>query len=362
MRRRRLVVVGPLPPPVHGVAVSTQLVLANPHVRERFDVWHLDTTDARSIANLGRWDRTNIFLGLRAVCELQIRIGRPGGLLYLPLSENTGGFLRDSLLIWGARLRGCRALVHIRNSLFRDFYSERTRPLRWWIRMTMRRLAGVAVLGESLRSLMAGFVEDSKVAVVPNGTPEFIRPKCEPDRWLVLYLSNLSRKKGADIAVRTAVLVSEVEPSARFVFAGAWEDSSFEQEVRNVASSLDNKIEFVGVATGARKAELMASARVLLFPVAWGEGHPRILLEALAVGLPAVTTDRATIREIVADGESGFVLKNSDPTLLAKRVLRLLHDDALHARFSASAREAYLQQFTQDRADRAFDDWLASLG
>ena len=39
--------------------------------------------------------------------------------------------------------------------------------------MTMRRLAGVAVLGESLRGVMTGFVEDSKVAVVPNGTPEF---------------------------------------------------------------------------------------------------------------------------------------------------------------------------------------------
>ena len=226
----------------------------------------------------------------------------------------------------------------------------------------MRRLAGVAVLGESLRGVMTGFVEDSKVAVVPNGTPEFTRAKCEPDRWLVLYLSNLSRKKGADIAVRTAVLVSEVEPHARFVFAGAWEDSAFEHEgPRNCVFSRRQDRVRRG-RDGSRKAELMASARVLLFPVAWGEGHPRILLEALAVGLPAVTTDRATIREIVADGESGFVLEDSDPARLAKRVVRLLHDDALHARFSASARQAYLQNFTQDRADRVFGDWLASLG
>ena len=92
MSREPLIVIGPLPPPYHGVTVSTSLVLANRELGARFDVEHLDTTDARSIANIGRWDRTNVLLGLRAVCELQIRIGRPGGLLYLPYPRTQAGF------------------------------------------------------------------------------------------------------------------------------------------------------------------------------------------------------------------------------------------------------------------------------
>ena len=62
MRRSRLIViVGPLPPPIHGVTVSTSLVLRNELLRERFDVEHLDTSDHRTGRNVGTWDATMCF-------------------------------------------------------------------------------------------------------------------------------------------------------------------------------------------------------------------------------------------------------------------------------------------------------------
>ncbi len=204
MSRKRLVVIGPLPPPVHGVAVSTSLVLANRLLREKFDIEHLDTTDRRSISNLGKWDRTNVLLGLQNALDLarQLR-GRPG-LVYLPLSESAGGFLRDSLFIQLATIRGWKTAVHIRNSLFRHFYLSHGAVLRWWIRVTLQRITGLAVLGDSLRQLFDGLVPAERISVVPNGTPDFDPGPVEPDPHTVLYLSNLSRKKGADFAVRAA--------------------------------------------------------------------------------------------------------------------------------------------------------------
>jgi glycosyltransferase involved in cell wall biosynthesis len=358
----RLIVIGPTPPPFHGVAVSTTLALKNRVLARSFDVVHLDTTDRRSIENLGRWDRENIVLALKAIVRLQRLIGPPDGTVYLALSENAGGFLRDSLFIWSARVRGYKVAAHIRNSLFRQFNASQTGLFRWWIRVTMQRLTGVAVLGENLRGLMEGFVDDARVAVVPNGTPDFIRPDCEFDESLVLYLSNLSRKKGADLAVRTALLIAEVDQRSHFVFAGGWESGEFEREVRALAAPLKGRIEFRGAVDGIEKATLMASASVLLFPVSWGEGHPRILLEALAAGLPAVTTDRGAIRETVTDGVSGFVLDDPEPPLLAQRALRLLRDDALRRKLANGARRAYVERFTQERADRELTGWLLSLG
>ncbi len=225
----------------------------------------------------------------------------------------------------------------------------------------MRAITRVAVLGETLRPLMDGFVESSRVAVVPNGTPAFERPRCEPDGSLVLYLSNISRKKGADIAVKAACLIAMQDERAHFVFAGGWESSAFETEVRELAAPLGNRVEFLPPVAGELKARLMASARVLLFPVAWGEGHPRIVLEALAAGLPVVTTNRATISETVVDGISGFVLPDPDPAKVARRVLELLHDDALHARVSVAARVRYEERFTQANADRSLAHWLSGV-
>jgi glycosyltransferase involved in cell wall biosynthesis len=358
----RLVIIGPSPPPTHGVTISTALAYANPHLREIFDVRHLDTSDGRPTTNLGRWDVENVTGGLLALYRLnRLLRGVPPGIVYLTLSENSGGFMRDSLFIWCARARGWRIAVHIRNSLFREFYTAQIRLMQSWIRRTMGILTGVAVLGDELRSLMNGFVEPERVSVVPNGTPDFDRPSCEPDRWLVLYLSNLWRKKGADHAVRAAQIVAETDSRARFIFAGEWESDEFERYVRDLAEPLGPRLAFVGPVDGDEKARLMASARVLLFPVAWGEGHPRIVLEALAAALPIVTTNRATIAGTVVNGTGGFVLADPDPRELASKVLLLLHDDELHRQMSAGARSRYLEAFTQAEADRRLADWICAL-
>jgi glycosyltransferase involved in cell wall biosynthesis len=359
--RERLIVVGPIPPPVHGVAISTSLVLANPLLRDLFEVEHLNTTDRRSISNLGRWDTTNVLLGIRNVFDLAHRLRGARGLLYLPLSENAGGFLRDSLFIQLAATRGWKVAVHIRNSLFREFYGSQGALVRWWIRFTLRRLTALAVLGASLRSLFDGLVPAEKISVVPNGTPNFHPGAVVPDPHKVVYLSNLSKKKGADVAVEAAALVVKRNANANFIFAGEWESPDFEKNVRSRMRGADGRIVILPPVTGEEKRELMASAWALLFPVAWGEGHPRIVLEALAAGVPIVTTDRATIAETVGDGECGFVLPEPSPEAVADRVLTLLSNHDLRARMSAAARAKYLDRFTQEQADHQLADWLASL-
>jgi glycosyltransferase involved in cell wall biosynthesis len=357
--KRTLIVLGPLPPPVHGVAVSTQLVLANPRLQTTFDVEHVDTTDPRSISNMGRWDVVNVALGLRNLLDLVRRLRRPHGLVYLPLSETVGGFVRDSLFILAASVSGWRTAVHCRNSTFRDFYGSRNSLMKTWIRFTLRRIDAVAVLGESLRDLFAGLIPPDRIAVVPNGTPDS-QASAEPIEKRVLYLSNLSRKKGADIAVNTAIRVLSRHPDAEFFFAGAWEDATFEREVRGLAETIDGRrIKFLPPVTGQEKEELLSSAWVLLFPVVRGEGHPRIVLEALAAGVPVVTTDRATIRDTV--GGAGYVLPHPDPAELADRVCALVEEPALRQRLSREARQRYLERYTQEQADQRLAEWLARL-
>jgi len=68
--RARLIVVGPLPPPVHGVTVSTRLDLANRQLHERYRVQHLDTSDHRTGRNVGVWDACDVTGALDAVTRL----------------------------------------------------------------------------------------------------------------------------------------------------------------------------------------------------------------------------------------------------------------------------------------------------
>jgi glycosyltransferase involved in cell wall biosynthesis len=217
-------------------------------------------------------------------------------------------------------------------------------------------------MGDSLRWLFDGLVPPERIVAVPNGTPD-VASSIAHDGWpaTVLFLSNLRRRKGVAQAVDAALQVAETEPDARFVFAGEWEDRQLEIELRERASLAQGRIRFLPPVNGRAKDELLGSSSIFLFPPVEPEGHPRVVLEAMAAGLPVVTTARGTIADTVANGETGYVLDDPDPSRLAECLVRLLRDHSLRATMARASRERYLAHFTQGAADRRLADWLLSV-
>jgi glycosyltransferase involved in cell wall biosynthesis len=354
----QLVVIGPLPPPVHGVTVSTSLVLSNRFLAERFSLVHMDTSDHRTGVNIGRWDSKNVMLGASAVLRLNRLLAGPQGIVYLPLSQSSGGFLRDSLFIHRAASRGWKVIAHLRGSEFPEFYAKQPRIYRRWIRTTLLKLSSMGVMGSSLEGLFDGVIPRERIAVVPNGTPDIHRDGIERDPETVLFLSSLRPRKGIVESVETALRVIERRPTAKFLFVGAWVDDRLERQVKERARPAGDRIRFLPPTVDEEKQKLLLSSALLLFPPVEPEGHPRVVLEALAAGLPVVTTDQGAIAETVLDGESGFVLDEPAPDQLADRVLRMLDDRQLRERMGRAARARYLEEFTQEQADRKLADWL----
>lgn len=357
----RLIVIGPLPPPHYGVTVSTSLVLANPELGRRFAVEHLDTSDHRSVRNIGRWDLWNILLAIAAVTRLLFRLRGTRGVVYLPISQGLAGLARDTLFINLAALRGWRVTAHLRGSELGEVYNQQPAPIRHWLRFSLGRLDSLAVLGESLRTILDGIVLSERIAVVSNGTPD---PGHTPDRKRErtgVYLSNFRERKGVVQAIEAALIVLREEPSARFVFVGDCPDASLAETISRLADTADGRIELRDSVTGEEKRELLSSASFLLFPPVEPEGQPRVILEGMAAGLPVVSTDRGAIRETIGDDVAGYVLPDPVPSELADRMLRLLRDERLRATMGDAARARYAARFTQEAADRALADWLGGL-
>ncbi len=123
--RPTVLLVGPTPPPVHGVSVHTRMLLETPALHRCCRVAHLDTADRRSLKNIGRFDLQNVRLAVLHLARYtgMLRRKRPTA-VYVQVSQTALAYLRDGLLILLAKAFGARVVTHLHGGSFHQFYEE----------------------------------------------------------------------------------------------------------------------------------------------------------------------------------------------------------------------------------------------
>jgi glycosyltransferase involved in cell wall biosynthesis len=371
--RPSVLIVGPVPPPYHGPAISTQALLQHPLLNQRFHLVHLDTSDRRSLVNLGRVDWINIWLALKHAAEgvRHLAVNQPA-IMLLGISQNTPAMLRDALLLLPAIGARCKLVIELNGSNFRRYYEGTTWPLQILIRYLLRHSARVIVLGDRLRPIFAGLVADERVVTIPNGVDgaPFARLRAQPaprpaNGFQVTYLSNLIETKGYEYVLQAAPLILERVPNVHFTLAGSpvYEDNQSLAYQQAAIDGLGDHVSFPSVVVGDVKCRLLLDSDVFVFPPIAPEGQPLVLLEAMAAGLPIVTTDQGAILETVLDGVNGFIVPARDAVALAEKVILLLQDEALRRRMGQASRERFEAHYTLERwckdIARVFQDVLA---
>jgi glycosyltransferase involved in cell wall biosynthesis len=351
-----ILVIGPIPPPFHGVSVAMDAVLKSP-LREKFRLCHLDLADRRGIEHVDKPDLHDVVLFLKQWGRLitLLRRERPA-VAYLAISQSTIGFLRDSFLMLPAWIAGAHVVLHLHGGNFKTWYESRSSLMRLYVRIILRRVSYVAVLGESFRRLFEGLIASNRVAVVPNGIdwPAVQKPaqkRHNPHRHRILHLSTLSRLKGALVLLAAIPMVLKVRQDVEFIFAGPWlnEEDRREAESFIALHRLSGHVVFAGpVSTLEHKRSIYSSADLFVFPGLQQEGQPLVVLEAMASGLPVLFTDRGCLRDTVIEGECGLEVRSNDPQHLADRLLWCLDRPDEVERMGRNARERFERSYTSE--------------
>lgn len=355
MSRPTVLVIGPSPPPYNGMSVATELLMKA--IAGKITYVHLDTADRRGLSNIGRVDVVNVVLaGYHALKYLRLLVVERPEIVYVPISQNRLGFLRDCLFLIPARLLGKKVVIHLHGGYFDRFYKTALPFMRAIIRFALRSTARAIVLGQSLSGIFEGIIPRERVRVVPNGLEDkfgsWRNRTRNSHRPMMLFLSTLMEEKGILAVLRAVPAVKERVPDVRVVFAGEWfrrsDRERAEQLVRDL--NLESQVEFVGAVAAPLKYELLKSADIFVFPTAYAfEGHPFVILEAMSAGIPIISTKWACIPETVRDGVEGFLLDSGDIEALAERMAQLLRDETLRRRMGLASRERFLAQYTIDR-------------
>jgi glycosyltransferase involved in cell wall biosynthesis len=188
------------------------------------------------------------------------------------------------------------------------------------------------------------------VAVVPNamGEEPAARPASAltaltagqtaalPEAGFLLVVGRLRLRKGVDFLLAALPELLLHNPAARLVIAGDGEHAAaLKQTV--AARGLGAAVTFFGHATAAEVRDLLRRAAALVVPSIY-EGMPLVVLEAMEESLAVVASRVSGIPEVVADGESGWVVPAEDPPSLARALAAVLDDPAEARRRGAAGR------------------------
>jgi colanic acid/amylovoran biosynthesis glycosyltransferase len=177
----------------------------------------------------------------------------------------------------------------------------------------------------------------------------------------LLTVARLVEKKGVAYGIRAVANVLERYPRIEYKIAG---DGPLRSDLENLIDTLDigDQVKLLGWRRQEEIIELMKGADILLAPSVTSEGGdqegiPVVLMEALAQGLPVLSTYHSGIPELVRDGESGFLVPERDADALAEKLAHLVSHPEIWPLMGKSGREYVERHYDVDK----LNDRLAEL-
>ena len=264
---------------------------------------------------------------------------------FFPASDLLGGLV--------AKLGGCPILVSSR----RDMGLLRSAP-HWIAYRAARGLFDqVHAVGETVRQfhIEQDGLAPSKVVTVYNGVDlvgidgasgsEFLRQEGLAGKPLVVCVANIRPIKAIDVLVRTAAIVREAVPEARFLVIGAVQDPPYFEHVQRLVSEL--LVRDVVVFAGVREdvPELLKHCDVFYLP-SRSEGLSNAMLEAMACARPCVATNVGGNSELIEQEGCGYLVPSEDPASAANRIVTLLRDPDLAAQLGRRSRQIVEEKFS----------------
>lgn len=320
----RILQVGPLAPPIGGMATVVQ----------NLDEALQDRVKARVLNNV-KTTRANrpLWKGILAQLTLLFRLTVvciswcPHVVHIHTCSYAT--FWRNCVDVLLVRTLGRKVILHVHGGLFYNFLNSLGTFKTIIVCGVFRLCNRVIVLGEEWRRILKPWVGDDRILVVPNGValPEK-EAQGNSDKIEIVCLARYEPGKGQHDLIKAVAGMGNRGP-VRLVLLGDEAEPGRREELETLAEKegITDISEIPGPVTGERKEERLKKADIFCLP-SYNEGLPMSMLEAMASGLPVVVTRVGAIPEFIHHDKDGLLIDPGDVEGLRMGLELLIEDPA----------------------------------
>ena len=189
------------------------------------------------------------------------------------------------------------------------------------------------------------------------------------DDKVILFVGRVEPLKGLSQLLRAVACLSDIQ-SVRLVIIGGDEHSRHEIERLHQLSrklNIQDNITFLGLTRHEKLPYFYSAADVCVIP-SYSESFGLVALESLACGTPVVATDVGDLKNIIRQGETGYVVTDNNPRRLADKIDLILSRSAPDVKSAREIRDSvsnfgwqYIAEAVTGECQKVFSDYLASV-
>jgi glycosyltransferase involved in cell wall biosynthesis len=319
----KLGLVGPVPPPYGGMANQFNQ-LKQLLSQEGGQIYSVETNAPYPKAWMAK------IRGMRAVFRLLPYLSKiwklAGQVDVIHVFSNSGWSwqLFSAPVLWLATIRKTPVIINYRGGEAQQYFEQSIA----FVRPSMKRAQRIVVPSGYLAAVFQAFKIDN-VMVIPNIINlERFRPKKHKKGYHLIITRNLEAIYGIETAIKALKLIKVDYPDVRLTIAGSGEQKEYlQQQVRKLG--LEENIGFTGKLKPDEIVALYQQADIMLNPTTV-DNMPNSVLEAMACGVPVVTTNVGGIPYIVENNKTALLVDVGDYEGMAKKVITLFKDESLY--------------------------------
>ena len=369
---RRVMLIGPLPPPYGGTEAMTELLRRGSY-GNHFKLTFFNSSKALRNDERGHLRPRNVWLNLKKLAAFvrALRNDRPD-IVWLPLAQNLMGFLRDSGYVLLARASGARVVLHFHGATFDRFYDHRSPIGRAYVRGVLGLCAAVIVPGDQLHEQFIEIAPRLPRFTLPSALAadrfaELSQPNDRSDdQFDVVFVGHVSQGKGAPDLIRAAAIARARVPRLRVDLVGQVieHDTNIDflppgesnlvgpRELAD-AVGVSDIVAFRGAVPIAEVTNYLRRADLFVSP-SYSEGFSVAMLEAMGAGLPLVVTRVGAAAEVLQPEANCIFIQPGAPDELANAIARLANDPEQRLRMGAANRELVASRFLEAHLQQGF--------
>lgn len=326
----KILIIGPFPDPITGQSIANEILYQGSKEKGN-KVDYINTNFYEKLTDKklqGKFDIKKIYIVLKKSFKEIKKIWCGNyDVIYTTPGGSFLGFLRFYHYFILCFLLKKKVLIHIHNGVFRKMYDSQNDFNKKLINIILKRVSGIIVLGNSLRSMFKDLIEENKIFVCENGVQDYvvatekeIEEKFERfnknKKRKILYLSNLMKEKGIIEVLKVSEKFNEEE--LEFNFAGVIEPE-IKDIVEEYLKKYPNKLIYHGRVSGEKKKKLLLENDIFIL-ASWDEGQPISILEAYVTGCAVITDENiGGIKDIFQNKRNGIscISKNIESICIA---------------------------------------------